>query len=111
MQTLLIMYLFGGMLLVALSLPMIAGRIKPNPYYGFRVKETLKDESVWYRVNRFAGLRFLLTGLLFCAAVLGLYQIPALGIDGYAYACLAVFVLLFSAGIWQSWKYLKSLSK
>ncbi len=46
MQTLLFIYMGGGLLLVLIALPLIAGKIKPNLYYGFRVPTTLKNPEM-----------------------------------------------------------------
>jgi uncharacterized membrane protein len=51
-----------AILLVGLAAPMIAGRVGPNPTYGFRTPETLADPAVWYAANRFCGLAMLVPG-------------------------------------------------
>lgn len=110
MQLLLFMYVAAGLLLIALSLPLAAGKIKPNPFYGFRVNATLDDEPTWYRVNRYAGLWLLVIGVIVTLAAILIYQLPGFSVDTYAYACLAVFVISFAIGMVQSWRYMKSLS-
>ena len=51
MQTLLYMYVIFGLLLAALSVPMLLDKVPPNPWYGFRVPSTLADETLWYKIN------------------------------------------------------------
>jgi hypothetical protein len=53
----LLILLFAGfnVLLIALSVPMIQGRVKPNPWYGFRIPLTLNNADIWYPANRYAG--------------------------------------------------------
>ena len=51
MAFLFILFVCSGCLLAALSIPLIMGKIGPNPWYGFRVKCTLSDPVVWYAVN------------------------------------------------------------
>jgi uncharacterized membrane protein len=111
MLLLLFVYVISGLLLAVIALPMIAGKIKPNPYYGFRVRETLENDETWYTVNRYAGKRLLVIGLVFAAAAIILYNVPGISIDAYAYACLIVFVIGFSLGMLQSWRYMNNLSK
>jgi hypothetical protein len=40
------LYVAGGALLTAISVPLIQKRIPPNPWYGFRVPQTLNDPDV-----------------------------------------------------------------
>jgi hypothetical protein len=111
MMTLLIMYLIGGVVLCALSIPLIAGKIGPNGLYGFRVQATLQNATLWFKVNRYAGKRLLVTGILTVLATLGFYFLPGIGVDAYALACLAVFSLAFTIAIVQSILYLRSAQK
>jgi SdpI/YfhL protein family len=63
MTTLMILFTSSGLLLAAISVPLILGKIGPNPLYGFRVKKTLEDPAVWYPVNAYAAKRLLVVGL------------------------------------------------
>ncbi len=56
------------LLLVALAIPLIAGWIGRNNFYGFRTPRTLSSDRVWYPANRVAGLLFLGAGLVWLAA-------------------------------------------
>ena len=56
-----------GVILVAVSVPMIFGLVPRNPLYGFRTPTTLRSDEVWYPANRFAG------GALACAGVVWLF--------------------------------------
>ena len=51
MTTLMILFTSSGLLLAAIGVPLILGKIGPNPLYGFRVKKMLEDPAVWYPVN------------------------------------------------------------
>lgn len=108
-QTLLFLYIGGGLLLAALALPLLAKKIKPNPFYGFRVKKTLENPDLWYATNQYFAMRQLVLGLVFVVAAFGLTFWPGLSVDTYALACLAVFVVAFSMAVAQSMQYLKSL--
>ena len=111
MPTLLAMYLISGVILSALSIPLIAGKIGPNGLYGFRVQATMENPRLWYVVNKYAGVRLLITGIVTILAAAGLYFIPGIGVDTYALACLGVFALVFITAIVQSALYLKSMQK
>ena len=45
--TLLMMHVGSGLVLTALSFPLIRGKIGPNPWYGFRVRQTLENPAIW----------------------------------------------------------------
>ena len=89
MTLLLVLYVAAGLLLVALSLPLIWGKVGPNPWYGFRVRRTLEDPAVWYPANAFAGKCLLYVGLVIAAAVL-FFLVPGIAEEVYARAVAVV---------------------
>ena len=110
MQSLFLLYLIGGIVLALLSLPLVAEKIKPNPFYGFRVPATLNNSDAWYAVNKFFGKRLFAVALADVLASIGFYFWPRISVDAYALSVLGVFVIVFGVAMFQSWKYLKSLS-
>jgi uncharacterized membrane protein len=52
------------LLFIVLGLPLVVGRIPPNKLYGFRTPATIADVSLWYRVNRAAGIDLVAGGLV-----------------------------------------------
>ena len=44
-----------GVLEIILGLPLMYKKIKPNNFYGFRMKKTLSNEKLWYETNKFMG--------------------------------------------------------
>lgn len=109
MTILLLLYVLCGMLLVILSIPLIAEKVPPNPYYGFRVSQTLDDPKAWYAVNKYAGKRLFWTGVIYVITAIGLYLIPNLSVDAYALTCLAIFVFAFTVAMIQSMRYMKTM--
>ncbi|CUS06036.1 membrane protein of unknown function [Candidatus Promineifilum breve] len=109
MQTLLYMYVIFGLLLAALSVPMLLDKVPPNPWYGFRVPSTLADETLWYKINRHMARWLLLTGILTAVAAVVLYRWGKLSVDTYAWLCLLVFAVPFTMGAISSWRYLQQL--
>ena len=65
---------FAGLsiLLMALSIPMIRRRVKPNAWYGFRIPLTLNDPDIWYPANRYAGQLLLAYALVLLVVTFGL---------------------------------------
>jgi uncharacterized membrane protein len=111
MTTLLILYLASGVLLTLLLLPLLWGKIPPNGLYGFRVRATLENPSIWYAANRFAAKRLLWSGVTFVVAALILYFVPGISVDVYSLGCLFLFAVPFVIGLIQSIRYVKSLSR
>ena len=70
--------LLGCAAIGLVSVPLIFKLVPPNPYYGFRTARTLSDRELWFRVNRFAGVAFLL------AAIAGAILIAALPLQDLA---------------------------
>src|SRR4030042_5331588 len=109
MVTLLALYSFGGLLLAALSVPLILQKIPPNGLYGFRIPSTLENPSLWYKVNAYAGRRFLVVGLGTAVGSIVLYFITIPNVDEYAMSSLGLFLALFLWGIINSVLYLQSV--
>ena len=53
-----------GLLFIALSVPLIQGRVPPNAFYGFRTAKSLSDSKIWYEINRLSGIDLLIAGAL-----------------------------------------------
>ena len=111
MITLLLMYVVFGLLLIALAIPMLRGKVPPNPWYGFRVPGTLSDPTRWYKANRYAARWLLLTGVITVVAAIALYFVPGLSVDTYAWLVLAVFGVPFVLMIISSFRYLRRLPR
>lgn len=111
MSTLLAMYVIFGLLLSLVSVPLLLGKIPPNGWYGFRVPSTLFNETLWYKVNRYAARWMLLSGIVTVAGAVGLYFVPGLSVDTYAWLLLLVFALPFGVGLVFSFRYLRRLQK
>jgi uncharacterized membrane protein len=105
METLFYLYVGSGLLLTLLSIPMIAGKVPPNPLYGFRTSATLRDPRLWYAVNRYSGQQLLVSGLVLLIAAVGLRLVPDLSLDAYALIFLAISVLALAPAFWRSFRY------
>ena len=92
-----------------ISLPLIFEKIKPNPFYGFRIRATLEDTELWYEMNKYFAKRLLVVGLVEAGAAMGLYRIPNISVDVYALSALGIFVIVFAVAMVQSWKYMQSI--
>jgi uncharacterized membrane protein len=111
MTELLVMFLISGVILVAISIPLIRGRIAPNSLYGFRVRDTLDDPRTWYKTNAYSGKWLLATGLIFIAVCILAYNIPNIGLDTYSLICMAGFLIPMTIGVIMSWRYMKKVKE
>jgi hypothetical protein len=98
---LLAMYIISGLFLAALSVPLIKRRVPPNAIYGFRVRPTIENPAIWYRVNAYAGKYLLATSLATALAALAFYLVPDITIDEYALACLGIVAIMVTITIVQ----------
>lgn len=107
MELLRILYIAFGLLMIGLALPLRAEKVKPNIWYGFRVRATLENPALWYAVNKHAALRLLWTGVAMIMSAIVFAFIPNLTVDTYALLCLAVFAVVFGVGVAQSVRYMR----
>lgn len=66
----LLLFVVLGGIFVALGIPLKQGRIPPNYFYGFRTPRTLRDETIWYPVNRVLGVDMVRTGVVIAVIAL-----------------------------------------
>jgi hypothetical protein len=111
MTTLLVFNAASGMLLVLLALPLLLGKVPPNPVYGFRIAPALDDPGLWYEANKYAAVRLIWAGLSVIAAAVGLALVPGISLDVYALGCLAVFALVLGVGLVQSVRHMRALAR
>ncbi|WP_404308219.1 SdpI family protein [Neorhodopirellula lusitana] len=79
----LILFFIVGGLLIGLSLPLIYGKVPPNLSYGFRVRRTLDDPSIWYPANAYAGWQILWVGVVGMVVAVATYLIPNVELGVY----------------------------
>jgi hypothetical protein len=108
--SLLALFVGSGLLLTALSVPLILRMVAPNPLYGFRVKRTLEDPAVWYAVNAFSAWGLLCVGLATCAAAVALYLVPGIDLLAYALSVAAVTSVGLAVCLVMSFRYLAALT-
>ena len=101
--------LAAGLLLIALSIPLISEKIGPNRLYGFRTAKTLARPEVWYAANSIAGRDLLIAGavvvigdLVLLILALFSFNLPTpLMSVGLLLLALTVAVAHSSWGIWK----------
>ena len=109
MRQMVIMNAIIGIVLAFLSLPMIANKIKPNPFYGYRVKRTLENPQIWYQVNQYAGKQLFAAGVLITLFSIGTAVLPGMNLQIYSLINAAVNLGLITIAVIRSTRYLNSL--
>ena len=109
--TILLMQVIPGLLLIALSVPLIRGKVGPNPWYGFRVRRTLEDPVVWYKANAFAGKTLIWAGIVMIVGSVVLYLVPDLDGPSYAVACTVVVSVALGVSVILSFRFLGQIPK
>ena len=109
MITLMLLYAVAGIVLIAFSIPLYLGKIKPNGLYGFRVRKTIEKPEIWYLVNKYGSRWLMLTSLVVVVCAIGFTFIPGLSIDGYSNICTLAFVVVMTVGLVFTFRYMNSL--
>ena len=60
-------HLAAGLLIAGLALPLIAGRVPRNRWYGVRIRKSLASDESWYAINRVGGRWLLASGAAIAA--------------------------------------------
>jgi hypothetical protein len=94
MFPLVLLFLFIGLLMIGLAIPLIRAKVPPNTWYGFRIRLTLDDPEIWYPANRRGGWLLLAVGGVTIAASLLLPVIP--GLSGEAYGLWVSTIMVAS---------------
>jgi uncharacterized membrane protein len=63
------LYIAINISMVTISLPMARKQVAPNPWYGFRTKQTLSNPDVWYAANAYSG-RLMIKGSIINIALI-----------------------------------------
>jgi uncharacterized membrane protein len=86
-----------GLFLIVLGLPMLAGKVKRNRWYGVRTTKTLSSDAIWYPANKAGGWAIAWTGVTVAAGALIaplLVQVEAILYVNLGIAALAILVMV-----------------
>ena len=89
------MFIFTGLILAALTLPLRSGEVGINGAYGVRIAKTYSSEKAWYEVNAYFGYKMLWWA--FALSAIGSVEVivSALSHDLMPFPLFAVFFGLF----------------
>ena len=93
MLGLILTFVATGVLMIALAIPLMRRRVRPNSIYGLRIPATFADEWVWYEANARSGRDLLILGCTLVVTPLILAMIPGMTLDLLAGVCAGVAVV------------------
>jgi uncharacterized membrane protein len=107
------LYLVTGLLFIGFAIPLIAGRVPRNLWYGVRVPKTLRSDDVWYPANRYFGRDFFHCGrILVGGSLLMLIALLAgvpLTADQVATIGLVLTILPLARAVYRVFRFLQTL--
>jgi hypothetical protein len=93
--------LASGLISIALAIPLIRRRVKPNDFYGVRLPAAFVSEEAWFDLNEFGGRLLARWGASLCVWAVGVAILPrkwwvpaAIAATVWLLAALAVAVVL-----------------
>jgi len=91
---------------IALSVPLVLGKVGMNPLYGVRFPRSFESDELWYRINRYGGRRLIVWSIAVALVALGALAWPA--ILGWLAPLAPLFYIV--AGV-EAWRYTRSLPR
>jgi hypothetical protein len=55
-----IMYVFIGLLFIAISIPLMNGKVEMSHFYGVRLRKSYTSDKNWYLMNAYGGKQLLI---------------------------------------------------
>lgn len=104
MDPIFLIFAGAGLLTILVALPLIARRVPPNGYLGFRMRATLEDAGIWYAVNANFGKWLFATGLVVTVLSLLAYFLGGSPSGTWMVILLGVFVTIPVLGIIHSYR-------
>jgi uncharacterized membrane protein len=104
-------YIISGIIVIAVSLPLIKRKIKMNTFYGFRIKAAFESEQLWYDINAYGGRMLIRFGsVILIAGLIGI-SLPRKFWLIYAFASLAVILVGLFITVFKALRYAAQLKK
>ena len=101
--------LFTALLVGGLSVPMMLGKVAPNPLYGARFSKSFESDENWYAINAHAGKLFVLFSFILVAVGVSCFFLAPAEEDLWLVLALASAPLLYLLPCWLSWRFARRL--
>jgi hypothetical protein len=57
-----IAHALAAIVVIAVSIPLLQGKVRMNEWYGFRISAAFASDEAWYAINRYGARLFLIWG-------------------------------------------------
>ncbi len=101
--------IFAGMLIIALSIPLLKGKIKMNSLYGVRFAKSFESESHWYKINRYGAKQMILWAVFIVLVGIMAFFLPLQENSPLTFAVAFAPAILVLIPCVQSYRYAKRL--
>jgi len=88
MMTLATLFTFVGLLILALSIPLMRRKVPMNAFYGVRIPGSFDSEERWYDINEYGGRQLARWSLFVVAFGIVGFFLPASALSVYPWVVL-----------------------
>lgn len=111
MNIIALVHVIAGVMISAVSVPLIRRKVRMNSWYGFRISEAFQSEKLWYDINAYGGRMYLYWGIaVIIAGACGLMLPQRLWLV-YALASIAVVLGGLAIAVGKTQRYAARLSR
>ena len=71
-----IMYVFIGLLLLGISIPLKNGKVEMNHFYGVRLRKSYTSDKNWYLMNTYGGKQLLIWSSVLVIIGIATFLVP-----------------------------------
>ncbi|HNY50589.1 MAG TPA: SdpI family protein [Smithella sp.] len=107
----LITILICDFIFAVIAVPLFLRKVPRNVIYGFRIKATLKNDSVWYEANAYFGKLLIISSLISALLMIMLYFANFLLIQNFMYASIALLVVPSLAATLLTLRHIKTIQQ
>ncbi len=95
---------FCAIVCIALSIPLLRGRVKMNSWYGVRFAKSFESDEAWYDINRFGAQRMILWSVVIAAIGVGCLFVDFTGRE-WLVVLFACAPMLYLVSAIESYRY------
>jgi hypothetical protein len=95
----------GGLLLIAVALPLARGKVARNALYGIRFPQSLRSDEAWFAINRYGGRRLVVWAIPLILIGVVSFFLPLRSHAGLALTLGFAPLLLLLIPLVESWRF------
>jgi hypothetical protein len=69
----------SGLLLILMSIPLVAGKVPMNKFYGFRIPKSFESAETWFKINSYGGKQLIFWSILLIVVGISYFFSPIQG--------------------------------